>query len=102
EFSKSLFAGHAGFPSIEDARTALERCDDNTARILAALLDLQDEIPINNAGLEKDSVESYIDAIKDPIQRALAKRDLWMQKKNSYMRDRAMDVLGRAGRFNKR
>src|SRR5262249_30066375 len=102
EFSKDLFAGHAGFPSIQDARTALERVDDNTARILASLLGLQDEIPLDNEGLEKNSVERYVDAIKDPIERAIAKKELWLQKQNEIMRQRALDVLSRVGRFNRR
>src|SRR5262249_12011622 len=67
EFSRDVFAGHAGFPSTEDARTALERCDDNTARILAALLGLQDEVPIDNEGLERTTAKRYMDSVNDPI-----------------------------------
>ncbi len=99
EVSKSLFAGHAGFPSIQDARTALERCDDLTAQILAALLNLQDEIPIDDEGLEPVSVEKYIDSIRDPLERARAKRELWTAKRNEVMRARAMDSLSRFARM---
>jgi hypothetical protein len=99
EVSKDLFAGHAGFPSIEDARTALERCDDHTARILAGLLGIADESGIDNEGLEKSSVENYVNAIRDPIERAQMKRELWLQKQNEVMRNRALDVLTRLGRM---
>jgi hypothetical protein len=59
---------------------------------------LSDEIPIDNEGLEKDSVH-YIDSIRDPLERARAKRELWMQKKDEVMRQRAIDTLTRLGRM---
>jgi hypothetical protein len=90
------FRGHSGFPSIAgDDSTYYERLMSDLARILAQLADLNNEVPIDNEGLEKTSLKKYLDGITDPIERASVARMYKNKEVSKTMVDRAVQHLKR-------
>lgn len=103
----NLYAGHEGFPSIKELRSAvlshLERMDDDTFRVLAALIDLQDDgqYADDDEGLSGSKYRYAKVGIKDPIARAVQHKADWQAKTDTIRRNRAMAHLKRVGKFNK-
>src|SRR5262245_53944635 len=105
--SSVLYAGHSGFSNLpDDDRSHYERLLADTLDMIEKLAVLQsrmrdtDSSNMDNAGFSTVR-HRYADKIKDPIERAQAKRELWLQKTNQTMRNRAMQQLSRVGKFNK-
>jgi hypothetical protein len=106
----NLYAGHSGYPSLENFRvatmTALERSDEDTLRVIAKLLELQGFMAdVDASHSDSEGVATirhrYASAIKDPIARAQENQRLWNVRTNEIMRNRAVQQLARLGKFNK-
>jgi hypothetical protein len=94
------FPGHAGFPSVDDQRTYLQRLEADRIDILQKLSDLQGEIELAADGLSSSEIKKYADALTvskttDPIKRRAAANEERSQQYNDDVRSLTMKLLSR-------
>ena len=105
--SSVLYAGHSGFSNLsKDERSHYERMLADTLDMIEKLALLQSRMrDTDNSAMDNQGFSTvrhrYADKIKDPIERAIVKRDLWNARSNEVMRNRAIEQLRRIGKFNK-
>jgi hypothetical protein len=118
EFSRSIVAGHAGFPSTSgDDSTYVERSVKWTANIVSQLADLN--LQMQNAGLTDATLDKYIELLQalrtaqptsprkhnealdsDPFVRQAQLREAASDRKMRRIRESAMRMLSRGGKYN--
>jgi hypothetical protein len=92
--------GHAGFPSVSDDRTYYQRLEDDRIELIRKLLILQkgDDSEMDNPGISKAEIDTYIQAVLDPLKRRSLVKELHSLENDKKRRARASSLLGRMGK----
>ena len=93
----NMYLGHAGFPSVDDSRTQLQRWEDDKTKMIQAPIDLQDKIQLAANGLSPNEVSSYtqLHGSKDPLKRATLRKAMKEEKQEKAIRNWAVGLLTR-------
>ena len=95
------FRGHAAFTGLEDdGKTYPERLQDEERALMARLADVQREIALQDPGLDPEKYRTYLQSIKDPVQRARQAREFMDHLRNERMRKMALGHLSRISKYN--
>jgi hypothetical protein len=98
----NIYRGHAGFPSIADSRTALERMEADKRDIIAKLANLQNDIQLTKDGLTNNSQTSpnAMFGSANPIKKALQRKEEAVQRYQAVLREQAVGFMRRLNKVS--